>query len=95
MYVTGIVLSATPAAVSASQHCATCSLFAISAIEQPAAKSGKITFCESLVKISALSAMKCTPQKIINSASGLAAASFASLKESPMTSENSITSSRW
>ena len=45
--------------------------------------------------MSADSAMKCTPQKTMNSASGRAAASRASLNESPVTSANSITSSRW
>ena len=45
--------------------------------------------------MSADSAMKCTPQKMTNSASGLAAASRASLNESPVTSANWITSSRW
>ena len=45
--------------------------------------------------MSALSAMKCTPQKTMYSASGRAAASRASLNESPVTSANWITSSRW
>ena len=45
--------------------------------------------------MSADSAMKCTPQKTMNSASGRAAASRASLKESPVTSANRMTSSRW
>ncbi len=39
--------------------------------------------------------MKCTPQKTMYSACGRAAASRASLKESPVTSANSMTSSRW
>jgi hypothetical protein len=34
----------------------------MSAIEHPAARSGKITFCSGAVKISADSAIKCTPQ---------------------------------
>ena len=67
----------------------------MSAIEHPAAKSGKITFCSGAVKMSADSAMKCTPQNTMNSASGRAAASRASLKESPVTSANWMTSSRW
>jgi hypothetical protein len=45
--------------------------------------------------MSADSAMKWTPQKTMNSASGRAAASRASLNESPVTSANWITSSRW
>ena len=42
----------------------------MSAIEQPAARSGRITCCASEVRMSADSAMKCTPQKTMNSASG-------------------------
>ena len=61
----------------------------MSAIEQPAARSGRITFCSGAVRMSADSAMKCTPQKTMYSASGRAAASRASLKESPVTSANS------
>ncbi len=45
--------------------------------------------------MSADSAMKWTPQKTMNSASGRAAASRASLKLSPVTSANWMTSSRW
>ncbi len=95
MYETGTVAPATPASVSTSQHSATCSAVAMSAIEQPAARSGRTTFWSSEVRMSADSAMKCTPQKTMYSASGLAAASLASLKESPVTSANSMTSSRW
>ena len=36
---------------------------AISAIEQPADRSGNIATCSGEVRISATSAMKCTPQK--------------------------------
>ena len=95
MYETGTVTSATPASASTSQHSATCSAVAMSAIEQPAARSGRITCCRSEVRMSADSAMKCTPQKTMYSASGRAAASRASLNESPVTSANSMTSSRW
>ncbi len=45
--------------------------------------------------MSALSAMKCTPQNTMYSAVGFAAAIWASLKESPVTSANWMTSSRW
>jgi hypothetical protein len=45
--------------------------------------------------MSADSAMKWTPQKTMYGDSGLAAACCASLKESPVTSANWITSSRW
>ncbi len=95
MYDTGTVASATPASASTSQHSATCSAVAMSAIEQPAARSGSTTCCRAEVRMSALSAMKCTPQKTMYSASGRAAASRASLKESPVTSANAMTSSRW
>ncbi len=95
MYVTGTVSPATPRSVSTSQAASTCASTAMSAIEQPAARSGSTTFCASEVRMSALSAMKCTPQKTMYSASGRAAASRASLNESPVTSANWITSSRW
>ena len=95
MYVTGTVSAAMPRSVSVSQAASTCDSTAMSAIEQPAARSGRITFCASEVRMSALSAMKCTPQKTMYSASGRAAASRASLNESPVTSANWITSSRW
>ena len=67
----------------------------MSAIEQPAARSGRITAWSGPVRMSADSAMKCTPQNTTYSASGRPAASRASLKESPVTSANSMTSSRW
>ena len=47
MYETGTTCSATPASVSTSQHSATCSAVAMSAIEQPAARSGRTTFWSS------------------------------------------------
>ena len=95
MYVTGTVRSATPASASTSQASSTCAMSAMSAIEQPACRSGSTTAWPSWVRMSADSAMKCTPQKITNSASGRAAASRASLKESPVTSASAMTSSRW
>ena len=67
----------------------------MSAIEHPAARSGRTTVWLSAVRMSADSAMKWTPQKTTYSAFGRAAASFASLNESPVTSANSMTSSRW
>jgi hypothetical protein len=67
----------------------------MSAIEQPAARSGRITVCSLEVRMSADSAMKWTPQKTMYGESGLAAACCASLKLSPVTSANSMTSSRW
>ncbi len=95
MYVTGMVTCATPASASTSQASSTWARRAMSAIEQPAARSGRMTFCSGEVRMSADSAMKCTPQNTMNSASGRAAASRASLNESPVTSANWITSSRW
>ena len=92
---TGTIASAMPASVSTSHASSTWSSRAMSAIEQPAARSGRITFWSSAVRMSADSAMKCTPQKTMYSASGRAAASRASLKESPVTSANWMTSSRW
>ena len=92
---TGTTASATPAASIASQQSSTWVSRAMSAIEQPAARSGRITCWFGPVRMSADSAMKCTPQNTMNSASGRAAASRASLKESPVTSANSMTSSRW
>src|SRR5687768_17658076 len=92
MYVTGTTESATPASTRASHASSTWASLAMSAIEQPAARSGRITCWWSAVRMSADSAMKWTPQKTMNSASGRAAASRASLKESPVTSANSIRS---
>ena len=92
---TGTTESCTPAAASASQVFSTWASRAMSAIEQPAARSGSTTCWWGPVRMSADSAMKCTPQNTTNSASGRAAASRASLKESPVTSANWITSSRW
>ena len=95
MYVTGTTDGATPASSSASHASSTCDSAAMSAIEQPAARSGRITCCAGEVRMSADSAMKCTPQNTTYSASGRAAASRASLKESPVTSAKAMTSSRW
>ena len=91
----GTTLSARPASVSASQQSSTWASRAMSAIEQPAARSGRTTCCVGAVRMSADSAMKCTPQNTMNSASGRPAASRASLNESPVTSANWMTSSRW
>ena len=92
---TGTTSSATPASTSTSHASSTWLIAAMSAIEQPAARSGSTTCWVSAVRMSALSAMKCTPQKTMCSASGRAAASRASLNESPVTSANWMTSSRW
>jgi len=61
--VIGTMSSATPASVSASHASSTWASAAMSAMEHPAARSGRITCCSGPVRMSADSAMKCTPQK--------------------------------
>ena len=56
-------------AASVSQASSTESMSAMSAIEQPALRSGRITCWWAPVRMSADSAMKWTPQKTTNSAS--------------------------
>ncbi len=68
---------------------------AMSAIEQPAARSGRITFWWSAPRMSALSAMKWTPQNTTYSACVRALHSRDSFQESPTTSAWTSTSSRW
>jgi hypothetical protein len=61
----------------------------MSAIEQPAERSGRITRTFSSVRMSAVSAMKCTPQKIDELAprfGASAAASCESFRLSPIRS---------
>ena len=57
---------------------------AMSAMEHPAARSGSTTFWCGARRMSALSAMKWTPQKTMNSASWRVAAARASFSESPV-----------
>ena len=78
-----------------SQASSTWAQVAMSAMEQPAARSGRTTCWWSPVRMSADSAMKWTPQKTTNSASGRAAACWARRKESPRASAKAMTSSRW
>ena len=78
-----------------SQASSTASMSAMSAIEQPAFRSGRRTCWWSAVSTSADSAMKWTPQKTMNSASWRSAAIRESPKESPRASAQRITSSRW
>ena len=52
---------------------------AMSAIEHPAARLGRITCWWGAERMSALSAMKCTPQKTMYSLSPRSAASWESL----------------
>jgi len=64
----------------------------MSAMEQPAERSGRMTFTESGVSMSAVSAMKWTPQKMMCCTGVFAsarswttlAASCASFRESPV-----------
>ena len=66
----------------------------MSAIEQPAAMSGRITVWSSRPRIEADSAMKCTPQNTMNSASACDAKRDRA-NESPRSSANAMTWSRW
>ena len=75
MYVTGVMSSVSITSPSSSQASSTWSIAAMSAIEQPAARSGRTTgtrspprsasFSGRLARMSAVSAMKWTPQKAI------------------------------
>ena len=67
----GTTRSMSVVSASASQASSTSSRSAMSAIEQPALRSGRITFWWSPVSMSADSAMKCTPQNTMYSASVL------------------------
>ena len=67
----------------------------MSAMEQPALRSGRMTCWWSAVRMSADSAMKCTPQNTMASASGRCWASTDSRNESPRASAQRMTSSRW
>ena len=82
MYVIGTTRSMSVIAAIASQASSTWSMSAMSAIEQPAFRSGRTTRWWSPVRTSADSAMKCTPQKTM-SVAALSAANRASLKLSP------------
>jgi len=66
----------------------------MSAMEQPAAMSGRMAVCSGCDRMSATSAMKWTPQKTMYSAPE-AAAWRESLSESPLKSACRKTSSRW
>ena len=94
MYVIGTTRSMSVIAAIASQASSTWSRSAMSAMEQPALRSGRTTRWWSPVRTSADSAMKWTPQKTM-SVAPLSAANRASLKLSPRASAHSMTSSRW
>ena len=55
----------------------------MSAIEQPAERFGSVTVCSGVERMSAVSAMKCTPQNTMWSTSGHCVAFLASWNESP------------
>jgi hypothetical protein len=82
-YVMGIIRPLHPRSASAAwrtSHASTVSSYeAISAIEHPAERSGRITSTESGVSMSAVSAMKWTPQKTTHLTSWPGARSPASL----------------
>ena len=65
-----MIISSGRSSTSASsrQQRSTFARLAMSAIEQPAARSGKYRDLVGLDMMSATSAMKCTPQKTMNSA---------------------------
>ena len=70
MYVTGVIFSSKSRTFDNSLYdLSTLAKLAISAIEQPADKSGRMVIWLSLDKISATSAIKCTPRKTIYLAS--------------------------
>ena len=78
-----------------SQQSRTSSIWAMSAMEQPAVRLGRMTLWWGALRTSAVSAMKWTPQKTILSASSWEAAYWESLKESPRRSANLMISLRW
>lgn len=85
MYVTGMTgwrpsasRSLPKSAVSCSQHSVTESMSAMSAMEQPAARLGRMTDCSGVDSMSAVSAMKCTPQKMMDRAADRSVAARAS-----------------
>src|SRR5699024_850173 len=88
IYVTGMISArsssdAPRTPVSCSQASSTWSIVAISAMEHPAARFGRITDWWFWDRISAVSAMKWTPQNTNASASGWSLAAWASMNESP------------
>ena len=76
----GLVPQISPSWFQASS---TWSMLDMSAIEQPAERFGSVTVCSGVERMSAVSAMKCTPQNTMWSASGHCVAFLASWNESP------------
>src|SRR5687768_8333476 len=90
MYVMGTTRDRSVTRARSSHASSTDSMSAMSAIEQPALRSGSTTRWDGDVSTSADSAMKCTPQKTTYSAS-VPAAMRDSPKESPRASAHRIT----
>ena len=68
MYVMGTVVLRGSASLRSSQQSSTSSMCAMSAIEHPAVRLGRITCWCSWLRMTAVSAMKWTPQKMMLSA---------------------------
>ena len=95
MYVTGTIVWPAHVSRSCSHASSVWSRSAMSAMLHPAPMSGKITRTDSSARMSAVSAMKCTPSKTTYFAAVKRAAYCDSSNESPWWSANSITSSAW
>ena len=92
-YVTGTTF-APDSAMTSSIAASTSAVWAISAMLHPAFMCGRITTWSGAERMSADSAMKCTPQKTMYLASFCAAASCESFRLSPVKSANWMTSWR-
>ena len=95
MYVIGTTRSRSADLADRVHASSTWSMSAMSAIEHPARGRAGRPAGRAPVKMSADSAMKCTPQKTTNSASWRSAASRDRPKLSPRASAQRITSSFW
>ncbi len=93
-YVTGTTPPSARRFIS-SRAASTSVASAMSAIVQPAARFGRHTTWSGPDSTSADSAMKCTPQKTMNRASGREAACWESLRLSPTKSARSTIASAW
>ena len=92
---TGTTRSRSVTVPSTAQASSTESMSAMSAIEQPALRSGRRTCWWWPVRMSADSAMKWTPQNTTKAASACSAAIRERPNESPRASAQAMTSSRW
>ena len=95
MYVTGITEPSPSVSIRSSQQSSTSPVGAMSAIEHPALMFGSTTRWCSPPSTAAVSAMKCTPQKMTKFDSCRSAAYCDSFSESPRKSANWMMSSRW